>query len=122
MAEISRLAMVPALCAMLACGATVAKQQPASLPVRALEPDIVDIRGIWRDTRLNRDDAIAHGLDPDRIQLPRKIRDQRPVYPPDARQTGTSEVRYARLHHRRIWHAAGLSDRQWANAAEGSCE
>jgi TonB family protein len=90
MREASHLAIVVAVCAVSACVATVSKQQLAGVSERSLEPDIVDIRGIWEDSGLNRDEAITRGLDPARIELPRKIKDQPPVYPPDAIQSRTT--------------------------------
>jgi TonB family protein len=86
------LLIVLAVCAASACASAPGQRSdaPQRLPQRALEPDVVDIRGIWRGDTLNPAGAIARGLDPARIQLPRKIRDQRPEYPQAALQTRTT--------------------------------
>jgi TonB family protein len=92
MTEMRRLVIVLAACAAAACASAAGQPSdaPQRLPQRPLEPDVVDIRGIWRDNSLHRESAIARGLDPDQIQLPRKIRDQRPTYPQGALQTHTT--------------------------------
>jgi TonB family protein len=43
--------------------------------------DIVDIRGIWKDTKLDRQGAAARGLDPSEIKTPRKVKNVPPKYP-----------------------------------------
>ena len=81
--------VVLSMCAAAACAPTRV-EQPYSLAERKLDADVVDVRGIWRGNSLYREGAIARGLDPTQIQLPRKIRDQRPAYPQEALQTQTS--------------------------------
>jgi TonB family protein len=72
-----------ALVSAFGCAAAVPDHN-VTLPERRLESDTVDIRGIWRDKGLDASGAAARGLDPATVQLPRKIRDRRPSYPPAA--------------------------------------
>jgi TonB family protein len=68
----------------MATGAFVAL---ATWPVWAAQesspssPDIVDIRGIWKDTRLDKKGAAARGLDASVIKTPRKVKNVPPTYP-----------------------------------------
>lgn len=67
----------------------------ATLPPRPATTDVVDIRGIWLDTRLEPTGAAARGLDVSQIVTPRKTRNVAPVYPDqavNARITGTIVV------------------------------
>lgn len=79
----NHLLLAVVLAGTLGCAA--ARQDSAvQLPERHLEADTVDLRGIWHANALDAKGAAARGLDPSQLQLPRKTRDTRPVYPPAA--------------------------------------
>jgi protein TonB len=48
--------------------------------------DVVDIRGIWKDTKLDKKGAAARGLDASVIQTPRKVKNVFPVHPEAAKR------------------------------------
>jgi TonB family protein len=58
-----------------------------TLPVSAVQDmsssasEVVDIRGIWLDTKLDEKGAAARGLDPSEITTPRKVKNVPPKYP-----------------------------------------
>jgi TonB family protein len=79
----------------LAVSCASARPKQVVLPPRAVDPDVVDLRGIWLDTHVDAAGASARGLDSTQVVTPRKIRDVRPRYPMSAREariTGTVTV------------------------------
>jgi len=49
---------------------------------------VVDIRGIWQGKTLDEKKARARGLDPGVLEVPKKVRDVPPAYPPQAIANG----------------------------------
>jgi TonB family protein len=77
----------------IACAS--AQSKGVAQPPRAIDPDVVDLRGIWLDTHIDAAGAVARGLDPAQVVAPRKVRDVPPKYPMAARYarvTGTVTV------------------------------
>ncbi len=71
-----------------------------SWPVQARQdtsasmPGVIDIRGIWKDTKLDAKGAAARGLNASEIQTPRKVKNVPPEYPTEARQLGIQGTVY----------------------------
>ena len=79
-----RASIIIAACAVLVVSVG-ADQDSGRL---AIAPDVVDLRGLWKDNGLDRLKARAKGLDPDQIRMPRKIKEP----PPDPREAIRSGV------------------------------
>jgi protein TonB len=54
--------------------------------VPALNSNVIDIRGIWKNTKLDKKGAAARGLVASEIQTPRKVKNVPPEYPIEPRR------------------------------------
>jgi TonB family protein len=48
--------------------------------------DVIDIRGIWKDTKLDKKGAAARGLNASEIQTPHKVKNVPPQYPDESKR------------------------------------
>jgi TonB family protein len=65
------------------CAVANAREEPAPT-----SPTVVDIRGIWKDTKLDEEGAAARGLTASDIVTPRKTKNVFPIYPDAAKTHG----------------------------------
>jgi TonB family protein len=72
---------LPPLIAICAFVALTRWPASAGQESSASTSDVVDIRGIWKDTKLDKKGAAARGLDASDIQTPRKVKNVPPTYP-----------------------------------------